>query len=209
MVDPSSERPGRVAGTAGSESWEFVAELAEPAALLLVRLTWSPGTGTASYCAALSRPGSWVVVLDDELSLGSLNRSLEVRHEGIWASHHCERELERWTVGLEAFGVEVEDLGEVVERGWGTRTGLGLDMEWEATGPPVEVGPCRYEVPAGVHGEVLVAHDEHPAASGSGCWRRWWDGAGSDRRAWRLETVRAAVAVSTESRTQPTTRPAE
>jgi hypothetical protein len=175
---------------------------------LLVRLTWWPGTGAASYCAALSRPaGAWVVVMADELVLGQLNRSLEVRDEGIWASHHCERELERWTVGLEAFGVEVDDLREVVDRGWGTRTGLGLDLEWEACGPPARRGTGGYEVPARVHGEVLVGHDEHPAASGAGWWRRWWgDGdPGGDREAWRLDTVRAAAAVAQPpGATQPT-----
>jgi hypothetical protein len=89
-------------------------------------------------------------VVDDELAppRGSV---LELRAEGLWCALELETPLEHWTVGLEAFGVAVDDPRDVR----GVRTALGTDLEWETTGP-VEAWAGGYSVPCLVTGELLV-----------------------------------------------------
>jgi hypothetical protein len=67
---------------------------------------------------------------------------LEIRAEGLWAELWCEQPNEHWTIGMEAFGLRLDEPGsdEV-----GERVPVGLDIEWE-------LGNI-------VHGEVLVARD--------------------------------------------------
>ena len=72
------------------------------------------------------------------------DRWLVIRdREGIWLSVVCVTPGEHWSLGMEAFALEVDDpddeLGHLVP--------LGFDLEWEA--------------PDRVHGEVLIADERH------------------------------------------------
>lgn len=68
--------------------------------------------------------------------------TFDVRSEGLWLSL-VEEEPGRWTIGLEAFTLEVADPADEL----GYPTPLGLDVEWEA---------------GHLHGELLTDHGAEP-----------------------------------------------
>lgn len=109
-------------------------------------------------------------------------RTLEIRASGLWAEPVCETPLEHWGLGLEAFAVSLDDPIEAYGGERGHPTPLGLDLEWEADGPPALLGADRYRVAGPVHGEVLVGH-QRLIVAGTGAWehawgpRDWWSGA--------------------------------
>jgi hypothetical protein len=120
-----------------------------------------------------------VTVLDHEAPLPTAP-GLELRTEGLWCDLTCETPLEHWSVGLEAFGVALDEPTEVYRSCRGDRTPLGLDLEWETEGGTYAYpGVTRYEVPCRVHGEVLVG-SERIGFEGWGerdhSWGRrdWW-----------------------------------
>ena len=104
----------------------------------------------------------------------------EVRGEGVWAALECETPLEHWTVGLEAFGVELDDPFEAWRGERGDRVGLGFDLEWEATAPPVAAPEVGNRSTGGfwqacvVHGEILVGPHERLDVSATGWRLRAW-----------------------------------
>ena len=114
---------------------------------------------------------------------------LEIRAEGLWGELVCETPLEHWSVGLEAFGVSYDDPADAWGSEWGERVPVGLDLEWELLGPPVEEslpgppggGDGGYLQPGRVHGEILIG-DSRIALAGTGIrarrWGRadWWGG---------------------------------
>jgi hypothetical protein len=94
--------------------------------------------GTFEVDVRMRHDGRWLVVREEvEAPRG---RDFDVRGPGLWLSLVDEGDG-RWTIGLEAFALAVDDLDD--ERG--DLVPLGLDLEWEA--------------PGRVHGEVLVADD--------------------------------------------------
>jgi hypothetical protein len=82
--------------------------------------------------------GRWLVVREEVDA--PRGRDFDVRGPGLWLSLVDEGDG-RWTIGLEAFALAVDDPDD--ERG--DLVPLGLDLEWEP--------------PGRVHGEVLVAED--------------------------------------------------
>ncbi|HVF13034.1 MAG TPA: hypothetical protein VM942_00475 [Acidimicrobiales bacterium] len=165
-----------------------------------VRLGIRPGDGVAWYWAAfVSRAGGphppLVLVRDHDVPLPR-GRSLEVRTSGLWADHTCETPLEHWTVGVEAFGVALDDPLEAFGRERGDSCPLGFDLEWEALRPAAGAGGAGgghgYEQPCTVHGEVLVGA-ARLELDGIG-WRThrwgdrdWWASPGeegAEPRAW-------------------------
>jgi hypothetical protein len=173
-VDPRDERPHRPdsPGPELCDTWSFDFWLPDVALAGIVELTWFPAAGRAVYAACIGGPAQpYVLVATESVPMEVPSGALEFRHEEIWAQHVCETPLDHWTVGLEAYGVALDDPYDAFERPWGERTGLGYDVEWEAAGPAEELAPGSYRQPCVVSGEVLVGHDEHPAAAGWG-WRR-------------------------------------
>jgi hypothetical protein len=93
------------------------------------RLTW-PGVSVLSDGDSLDvrvqRGDRWLVIRE---------------RDGVWLSLDCETPGEHYTIGLEAFALEVDhpddELGHLVP--------LGFDLEWEA--------------PGRVHGELLIADE--------------------------------------------------
>ena len=183
MVDRADERrhaPGTAAGWEESYSFDF----ARPDGSLggYVRLAIRPGDGRAWYWAALVEPGSpTVLVRDHDVDIPP-GRSLEVRASGLWADMTCETPLEHWTIGLESFGVALDDPAEAFGAERGDPQSLGFDLEWETTAAAgVEPAGAQpgYAQPCAVHGEVLVGSrrvDIEATGWRSHQWgdRDWW-----------------------------------
>jgi hypothetical protein len=159
----------------GPESWSF--DFASPDGGLggFVGLTLWARPRLAWYWAALvGRRRPYLLVRDLDIAAPRSPASREIRGEALWADVNCETPLDHWSLGLEAFGVALDDPEVALADERGDRTGLGLDLEWEAAGPVA--GPAGdYGQPCTVHGEILVGGGggevETIAFEGAG-WRR-------------------------------------
>ena len=179
---PADERPHRSeADPDWEESWHFDFVAGDGSLGGFVRLTLRAGDTAAWYWAYLAGPRRAVVVVrDHELAppprLRGPNavtaRALEVRGPGLWAQVVCETPLDHWSAGLEASGVALEDPAEGLRGERGHPVPLGLDLEWEANGPPADDG-SGYRQPAIAHGEVLLGA-ERLALDGTGWWVHRW-----------------------------------
>lgn len=153
-----------------------------------VLLALVPNQRVAWYWAYLVSPDlGLVTVRDHEVTLPR-GRALEVRADALWAELVCETPMEHWGLGLEAFGVRLDDPADAYRGELGERLPVGLDLEWEATTPKYdypypEGAGAHYEHAGMVHGELLVG-DARITFSGRGerdhSWgeRDWW------ARAW-------------------------
>jgi len=148
-----------------------------------VRIGRYPNLGVIWYWGCVVGPDRpLVTVIDQAVPFPSRYASLEVRNDGLWADHTVETPLEHLSLGLEAFGVALDDPGETYHGLRGERTALGFDLEWETDGIAFRwpEGFDRYEIPCRVHGEILVG-DERIEFDGTGqrdhSWgvRDWWD----------------------------------
>ena len=149
------------------ESWWF--DFVAPDGSLggFVRIALQPHRRRSSYWAALVRDGHpLVTVLEHDAPLPG-PPGLEVRADGLWCDHICETPLDHWTIGLEAFGLGLDDPGDVFGRCVGDPVPLGFDLEWE-TAVGVEStsnrrqrggGEVGYGVACTVFGEVLVGSE--------------------------------------------------
>ena len=180
MIDTGDERPHEPGSEhLWGESWYF--DFATPDASIggYVRLGLYPNLGVAwwwAYVVGDDRP--LVAVRDHDVPLPG--RSLEIRTEGLWGELTCETPHEHWSIGMEAFGVVLDDPADSYRDERGERIAVGLDLEWEERGPVYEYGfTSRYEQACRVHGEVLLG-DETIDIDGSGerdhSWgvRDWW-----------------------------------
>lgn len=173
---PADERPHRPGpGRSWEESWylDFVAGDGSLAGY--VRLTLRPGEGTAWFWAGMVGGGPKLVTVRDHEVPMPTGRGLEVRASGLWTELVCETPLDHWSVGLEAFGVALDDPLEA----WGLERGdpwaLGLDVEWEAA---VQCAPWSgpetgYSQGCNVHGDVLVGAERF-SLDGSGTRVHLW-----------------------------------
>ncbi|MEI7593605.1 MAG: hypothetical protein WCK41_10335 [Actinomycetes bacterium] len=148
-----------------------------------VRVGRYPNLGVIWYWACIvGRDRKLVTVIDNAVPFPKSYESLEIRSDGLWADHHVPEPLERFTLGLEAFGVTLDDPGQTYHGLRGDPTALGFDLEWETDGTPF-LWPAvvdRYEIPCRVHGEILIG-DERIEFEGPGqrdhSWgvRDWWN----------------------------------
>jgi hypothetical protein len=153
-------------------TWELTA--AEPTPAVSIRVVLHEDR--AWYLAAvIGRDGSLVVVADLDVPLPTRPTSLELRTTGLWADHNIETPFAHVSVGLEAFGVALGDPADALTGGFGVRTPVGFDLEWEDTLPLVAGlgAEPRYEVAGRAHGEILLGTDTHEV-----------DGAGHREHAW-------------------------
>jgi hypothetical protein len=162
------------------------------------------GPGVVWYWACVVGPDRPLVTLiDHTVAMPKRYQSLEVRGDGLWADHNVETALEHFSLGLEGFGVALDDPADTYRGLRGERTPLGFDLEWETDGLgfrwPDEMN--RYEVPCRVHGEILVG-DERIEFEGPGqrdhSWgpRDWWS-MGWCWTAWRMDDGTRYHAVTT------------
>ena len=139
----------------------------------LVRLDVRPDLGRTALLVAVVGPDrAPAVVLDHDLPLAS--GSLELRGSGVWVDLVCETPLDHWTVGLEAFGLEVDGSASITPATVGDRVPVGLDLDLDTVGV-ASGAPGGFRVGLRVHGEVLVA-DAVLELDGHGVRRRRWDG---------------------------------
>jgi hypothetical protein len=147
-----------------------------------VRMGLYPNLGCVWYWACLVGVGRALVsVVDHEVPHPTAPQSLEIRTTGLWADHHIETSLQHATIGLEAFGVSLDDPVDAYGDARGDRVPIGFDLEWETDGGTYRypAGADRYEIPCIVHGEVLVG-SERIELVGTGqrdhSWgvRDWW-----------------------------------
>ncbi len=150
------------------------------------------GQGVIWYWGCVVGPDRpLVTVIDHTVPFARNYSSLEVRNDGLWADHNVEEPLERFSLGLEAFGVALDEPADTYHGLRGERTPLGFDLEWETDGIPFRWPIDRYEIPCRVHGEILVG-DERIEFEGPGqrdhSWgvRDWW-AQGWCWTAWRME----------------------
>ena len=150
--DPAWER--RHPGVA--ESWSFDFASPDGAVGGFVGLTIWAGPRPAWYWAALvGRRRPYLLVRDLEVAPPRAATSREIRADGLWADVNCETPHDHWSLGLEAFGVALDDPEDALGDERGDRTGLGLDLEWEAAAGVVGA-EAGYSQACAVHGEILV-----------------------------------------------------
>lgn len=177
-VEPTDEgRHPSGSGRSWEESWylDFVA--ADGSLAGYVRLALHPVDGLAWFWAAVLGGGPPLVAVRDH-EVPPPGRGLEVRASGLWSELVCETPLEHWSVGLEAFGVGIDDPREA----WGAERGdpwaVGLDVEWEGEGG-CHPSPGGYRQACAVHGDVLVGAERFQL-EGSGMRTHLWG-----ERSWR------------------------
>lgn len=137
-----------------------------------------PDAGVAAFCAAVAQPGARPVVISEcEIPVPAVG--WELRASGLWADHVCETPLDHWSYGLEAFALAIDDPAELLGRGFGDRTPLGWELEFEAAERAVALDAESYVQAGAVHGLVLFAHGEVEVEGRASRSHRW---GGGDRR---------------------------
>jgi hypothetical protein len=145
------------------ESWYFDFAAADGSLGGYIRIGLYPNLDRAWYWACLvGEDRDPVLVIDHDVPVPRGVGSLELRSSGLWADHTCETPLEHWSLGLEAFGVRLDDPADAYGSMRGDRVPLGFDLEWETSGLPFLWPPdvSRYEIPCRVHGEVLCGQEQ-------------------------------------------------
>lgn len=192
MVQPSDERaklPGD--DPLWCDTWQLDFAHSDGTLGGFLHLSLWPAWGVAWWWAHLCTPDGLVAVRDHEVGLPRVG--LEIRADGLWGEMVCETPLEHWSYGLEAFGVRYDDPAEALGAEWGERVAVGLDLEWETLGPPLD-GPGPGPGPGGlgsgytqagsVRGEILLGADRLPL-DGVGCRSRRWGRADWWSAPWR------------------------
>jgi hypothetical protein len=179
-----------------AETWQFDFVAAGGAPAGFVALHRYPNLGVAWYWASFVTPSGLVAVRDHEVP--PPKAGLEIRTDGLWAELVCETPLEHWSGGLEAFGIRYDDPADAWGDEWGHRLAVGLDFEWELTGPPVEApvpGPPgepegAFLQPGTMWGEILVGPSVRLPFEGTAVKSRrwgvadWWSAVGDPVRSW-------------------------
>ena len=172
-TDAAADRPHSFDEIETHEQWQF--DFWDEAKKIggWVHFGWNPQTQTIWYVtiiAGVQRRVTLVAVPD--ISTKKLSRSLEFRAEGIWAHHVCEKPLEHWTVGLEAFGVVLDSTEGGLGNQWGERIGVGLDLEWESAAPPVAFDE-GFQQKCSVSGELLIGSEDFQITATGSRMRSW------------------------------------
>lgn len=161
------------------EAWQLDLSVDDGALGASIRLALVPHERRAEVEACLVRDGRRLVTMVEHEAPLPRPGALDLRCEGLWTDLVCETPLVHWTVGLEAFGVALDEPADAYRGLRGERIGLGFDLEWESSGEAVAGaaaggdGAGSYLVPCEVHGEVLVGA-EVLAVAGRGTRRHRW-----------------------------------
>jgi hypothetical protein len=171
--------------SAWTETWEFRASTEDLSVAVVASVVRRPAEGQLSYLSAvLGRSRPTVAVLEHEIDAPRVG--LELRASGIWADHVCEEPHRRWSLGLEAFALALDDPADLVTTGRGLPVPLGFDLEWETPGGPSQIESAvddGYLAEGVTHGEILVGdstivfdgigHRLHRWGTGS-AFPSWW-----------------------------------
>jgi hypothetical protein len=137
---------------------------------------------TAWYWASLAREGRPLLHITDFDAPVRADPFI-VKGEALWAEHHCDAEMEQWSIGNETYASSIDDADEALGRAYGHPTPIAFDLEWYATGAPTPIEATGdragtdsgYEQVGVVHGAVEVLGEprlelaEIPAHR----WHRW------------------------------------
>ena len=120
-------------------------------------------------------PAAGLVVVRDHDVAPLRGRSPVLRADGLWCELTEETPGEHWSVGLEAFGVRLDDPLDAEHGERGERLPVGLDVEWETGAGAVGsvhgvllVGAARLEV----DGTGVFEHSSFTGNPWVGAWRR-------------------------------------
>lgn len=170
---------GRHDDAPGGESWGF--EVAAGRVTGVIRLTLDAAHGRAAFVTDLTVPGlGRLVVADEDVPLPRPRAGLDIRTDGLWASLYCETPFEHWSMGLEAFGLRIDDdIDPAIswDRLVGERLPVGFDLEWELRGEPQPLADgAGYVQPGTLFGEVLTV-GARVEVDGDATRDHWWGGA--------------------------------
>ena len=164
--------------SAWTETWEFRAATPDRGLAVAVAVVRRPAERRVSYCGVVTGRGRpTIVALEHEIDLP--RSGLELRGSGIWADHVCETPHEHWSIGLEAFGLAIDEPDDLVTSGRGLPTPLGFDLEWETPDPPDQASPPGdrgYLSLGTAHGEVLVGEEALTIEGPGQRFHRWGTG---------------------------------
>jgi hypothetical protein len=158
---------GRHDASGGVEQWSFVFDDGELAGQIVLALAVSERRASFLFDGALGAFGAFgrVVVADEAVPLPRPSAGLELRADGLWVSLLCETAFEHWSLGLEAFGLRLDDesFGDDAPA-WsdlvGERLPVGFDLEWELRAPPERLSDgLGYRQAGTLFGELLVVRD--------------------------------------------------
>jgi hypothetical protein len=170
---PTDERrhpPG--AGSWWQETWAF--DLWTPDGVgAFTWLTLLPNQHRACYWAVLARPGEPVLYLAD-LDVALPRSGLEVRSEGLWASHECEVAFEQWTVANEAYAVALDHPDDALGRALGRPTPVAFDLEWYAEAAPTALDRTAGYHQAGTVDALVELEQERLVFEASASRSHWW-----------------------------------
>ena len=162
---PVDEQPHPAGSEAWwAESWAFDVWTADGVAACTC-LTVLPNQQATWYWTALVRPGQPLVHLAD-LRVPAVRPGLEVRTDGLWASHTCEAAFEQWTVANEAYAVALDEPADALGRALGVVTPIAFDLEWYAAAVP-EVLDHGYAQDGSVDGVIELAGGPLDIVSGA------------------------------------------
>jgi hypothetical protein len=156
---------GRHDASGTVEQWQFVFDGGDVAGQIVLALLAAEGRASFLFDGVVGELGR-IVVADESVPLPRAAAGLELRADGLWASLLCETAFEHWSLGLEAFGLRLDDdaVGDHDAPAWsdlvGERLPVGFDLEWElrATPEPLVDG-CGYRQAGNLFGELLVVRD--------------------------------------------------
>ena len=155
-----------------NESWYL--DFVEPTGRFggYLQLTLWPRAGVSWFWACVAGPDRPLVTVITNDAPVPRPPALELRASGLWVDLICETPFAHFSVGLEAFGVALDDPTEVYRGCRGDRTPLGFDLEWETPEAARSV-PGGYRLDGTVLGEVLVG-DERIELDGRGGRKHRW-----------------------------------
>lgn len=146
-----------------------------------IRLGLYPNLAAAWWWGYLVIGDRLIVVRDHAAPLPP-GTDLEIRTPEMSAEVVCEKPMVRWSLAMEARGVELADPADAYKGEPGPRVPVGLELSWEALTPPFWY-PTRatshYQHAGRVGGEITIG-DNRFAFEGTGerdhSWgvRDWW-----------------------------------
>lgn len=199
-VSPDDERPHEPPAPDGAswcETWWFEVASSDGAGVAVRAVSW-PALSCTWYWAHVALPdGTRIAVRDHDLPPPASGRIL-VRGDQFWADHVAEEPLAFWTIGLETYGVRVEDPVDALESEFGERMPVAFELELESVASAAPFGRGEggaastgavatrsaagyYEQVCAVHGEVHIGPSTSIGLSGRGArghsWgvRPWWE----------------------------------
>lgn len=146
-----------------------------------IRLGLYPNLGVLWWWAYLVVEGRLIVVRDHAAKLPA-GSGLDTKNDSLSAEIVCEKPMERWSIGMEAAGVELAKAADAYTGEKGVKLPVGLELTWEAMTPPFwypERVTHHYQHAGRVAGRITIG-DKTLEYNGMGerdhSWgvRDWW-----------------------------------